>query len=260
MKKKLALFLLVPLVVTTSCSQNRVDFNTIKEMVDGIEVSAEHPYYRVLGTLDFANSITEVDEMFDQMPNGTSFVPYSRYNEGFYNKYADYLPDADTVLYSMGSRSYWLRAPLKIDKENFYVVNDNVENSTCANYLLTRIITVWIDGVGSANPSTCKVYYEKLPDGGFAIGGDKVHTKVTIDNYPCYPYEGSMFGQWKERNPLPAYKNVADGKFNIRFEYNKDGWLKKESLYSINYNYRASTSNQVGLESRYYYQTATEQW
>ena len=260
MNKKLTLLLLLPLVMS-SCSQNRVDFATIKKMVDNIEVSAEHPYYRVLGTLDFANSITEVDAVFDQMPNGTSFVPYARYNEGFYNQYVDYLPEDETVLFNMASKSYWLRAPLKIDKTNFYVLDaKNNENSTDANYFLNHIITVWMDGVGSANPSTCKVYYEKLANGGSAIGGDKVHTKVTIDNYPCYPESGSIFGEWKPRNPLPAYKNIADGKFNIRFEYNKDGWLKREYLYSINYDYNKSTSNQVGLESRYYYQNGTETW
>lgn len=260
MKHKLALLLLVPLTAL-SCSTNRVDFSAIKKMVDNIEESSEHPYYRVLGTLDFANSITEVDAVFDQMPNGTSFVPYARYNEGFYNKYVDYLPEADTVILQMSSRSYWLRVPLKLDKTNFYVLDDKkVENSTDANYILNHIILAFMDGVGSANPSTCKVYYEKLADGGFAIGGDKVHTKVTIDNYPCYPAEGSIFGEWKERNPLPAYKNVADGKFNIRFEYDKNGWLKREALYSINYNYSASTVKQVGLESRYYYQNGTDTW
>ncbi len=260
MKHKLALLLLVPLTAL-SCSTNKVNFQTIKKTVDNIEVSSEHPYYRVIGTLDFANSITEVNALFDQMPNGTSFVPYSRYNTGFYNKYVDYLSEEDTVLLSMGSRSYWLRAPLKLDKANFYVLDEkNVENSTDANYILNHIILAFMDGVGSANPSTSKVYYEKLSNGGFAIGGDKVHSKVTIDNYPCYPEDGSIFGEWKERNPLPAYKNVADGKFNIRFEYDKNGWLKRESLYSINYDYNASTSKQVGLESRYYYQTGTEKW
>ena len=56
---------------------------------------------------------------------------------------------------------------------NFYgLLEDGEENPTSASYVLTHLITIWMDGEGSANPSSCKAYYDVLPDGGFAIGGD----------------------------------------------------------------------------------------
>ena len=262
MKHKLSLFLLVPLTVL-SCSTGDHGFSVVKGLIDQIEVSDKHPYYRVVGVLDFNNSYTEVDSTFDKLPNGNIFVPYARYNEGFYSKYAESLSEDDDIkIYAMASHSYWLRAPLKIDKENFFALNEEgSENISTANYQLTHIITAWIDAVGSANPSSCYTYYETLSNGGFAIGGNSVHTKLFIDNYPCYPSGADCeFGEWIARDPLPAFKNSVDGKFNIRFEYDKDGWLKSESFASINYNPSSSISTQTAGESRYYYQNGSETW
>ncbi len=262
MKNKLALLLLLPLTVM-SCAPKDTGFSGVKSLIDNIEVSSEHPFYKVVGALDFNNTLTTVNATFSNNPNGDVFVPYTRYNEGFYNKYAEVLEDGEDIkIYAMASHSYWLRAPLKIDKSNFYFLDEEgLENITTANYILTHIITSWVGGVGSSNPTSNYTYYELLPDGGFAVGGRSVHTVIMIDNYPCYPSgTDSEFGEWKPRNPLPAYKNKVDGKFDIRFEYDKNGWLKHETFSTINYDYGKTTVTQTAGESRYYYETETETW
>ena len=262
MKHKVALFLLLPLVAT-SCAPKDTGFANVKSLIDKINPTTEYPYYRVIGALDFNDTLLKVNAPFYSDPKGDVFVPYVRYTEGFYNKYAEVLEEGDDIrIYAMASHSYWLRAPLKIDNTNFYALDEEgLENVSTANYILTHIITSWIGGVGSSNPSNCYTYYEQLPGGGFAIGGNSVHTILIIDNYPSYPCgTDSEFGEWKPRNPLPAYKNKVDGKFNIRFEYDKDGWLKYESFASINYDYNKSSLTQVAGESRYYYETDSRTW
>ena len=266
MKNKLVLLLLTPLLLT-SCSQNSVSFAKLKAHIDNIQNTGEHPYYRVNGSLDFNGMITEIDEddgLFDQNPNGTTYVPNARYYEGFYNAFT---ADADVeedqvVIYTMASRSYWLRAPLRIHKDNFSVMlkdeNGEVteqENPTCAHHYLDYLICAWLDASGSVNASSNKPYYEILSDGGFAIGGRNIRTKVTIDNYPYYlNYEKHPeLGEWDEFEPLPCYKSVVDGRFDIRFEYDKDGWLKLESLKTSDYNYNNQTDSQVALKSVYTY-------
>ncbi len=261
MKKRFAGLLLIPLVLT-SCGHKGVSFDDLQARIDNIAVSEEHPYYRVVGVLDFNNSVTEVDAQFVNMPDGETFVPYARFNPGFYLPMYETNSEEDTIYSLMASRSYWLRVPLKIDRTNFIAYDEDGNiNSSCVFASLQSVITSWFGQVGSANPSSCYAYYELNDDGGFVIAGDKVHTNIRIDNYPCYPDTGSPYQAWDaDVNAFPAYKNTVDGKFNIRFEYNKDGWLKREYLASIDYDYSKSSASQVCLESRYYYQNDTTSW
>ncbi len=261
MKKRFAALILAPLILA-SCGQKGIGFDSLAIKIATIEKSDLHPYYRVVGVLDFNNSVTEVDALFDQMPNGTTFVPYSRFNEGFYLPMYDVGNEDDVLYYQIASRSYWLCIPLKIDRENFLVFDEEgVMNPTCVFANIRETILSWYGGVGSANPSSCYLYYEFLPNGGFAIAGDKVHTSVTIDNYPCYPDTDSPYQPWnKNYNAFPARNNKVDGKFNIRFEYDANGWLKREYLASIDYDYSKASYSQVCLESRYYYQNEDVTW
>ena len=100
MKHKLSLFLLVPLTVL-SCSTGDHGFSVVKGLIDQIEVSDKHPYYRVVGVLDFNNSYTEVDSTFDKLPNGNIFVPYARYiilhNHSYIHCFFTYRAQAATV-------------------------------------------------------------------------------------------------------------------------------------------------------------------
>ena len=268
MKKTLALLLLTPLLLVTGCSKNSVSFVQLKAHIDNIKDTGEHPYYRVNGSLDFNGIITEIGEqdgLFDQNPNGTTYVANARYYEGFYNPYttdSDVGKEEDVVIFAMASRSYWLRAPLRIHKDNFSVMlkdengqETDKENPTCAHHFLDYLICAWLDASGSVNASSNKPYYEVLKDGGFAIGGSSVRTKVTIDNYPYYlNYERHPeLGEWDEAAPLPCYKSVVDGRFNIRFEYDKYGWLKSETLQTVDYDYQKTTDSQVALKSVYTY-------
>ena len=261
MKNKLVLLLLTPLLLT-SCAKNSVSFETLKEYIDTIENTNEHPYYRVNGSLDFNGIITEIsdeDGLFDQNPNGSTYVAHARYYEGFYNAYttdSDVEDESHVMIFAMASRSYWLRAPLRIHKDNFYnTLEDGTENPTCAHHILDYYICAWLNASGSVNASSNKPYYEKLPNGGFAIGGKNVRTKITIDNYPYYlDYaKHPELGEWDEYEPLPCYKSVVDGRFDIRFEYDEHGWLKSEMLQTSDYNYRDTKDSQVALKSVYTY-------
>lgn len=262
MKKKLLLLLVTPLALV-SCSSNKATFESFNEKVQELSDTAEYPYYKVVGSLDFNNEVMEVNATFDQTPKADTFVPYARYNDGFFNSTADLATSPDGILiFAMASRSYWLRAPMRLTKDTFYkktmVGETEVENRTCANYILTHLITSYLGQTGSTNPSKNKAYYELLPDGGFAIGGDAVHTKVTLDNYPFYP-DASFFdpegeyGEWDEGDPLPCYKNVINAKVNIRFEYDNKGWLVKEEMTSVGYNYNDASASQISLKAVYSY-------
>lgn len=266
MKKPLLTLLVLPIMLT-SCSTNRSSFDALKARIDTIEDSAVYPYYKVIGSIDFNNEYMEVEYVFKETPKLDTFVPFARYNDGFYNETADnMMAEEDVVIFGMASHSYWLRAPMRLNKENFYkemqVGSATIENKSCGHYILQHIITSYLGETGSTNPSKNQCYYELLADGGFAIGGDKVHTKVNIDNFPLYPDENYFrpveeggYGEWDPDDPLPLYyKNTVNAKVNIRFEYNKDGWLVKESMTSVDYNFNVASTSQVSLEAVYSYQ------
>lgn len=266
MYKKSLLLLLFPLVLT-SCGDNHAGYPAVKNKVDAIPYTAQYPYYRVRGSLDFNGELLAVDALFNKEPSPNTFVPYARYNEGFYcpkssaneSSVASKYGQDEVKIFMMGSRSYWLRAPMRLHNENFYteVGEDNEENKTCGHYILEHIITSFKGEEGSINPSWNKMYCDILPDGGFAFGGEGVHTVVKIDNYPYYPdpTQHPEISPWSALfNPLPCYKNEVNLKGDIRFEYNAEGWLTKEILTSTGYDYTSTTRSQVSLIAEYTYQ------
>lgn len=342
MKKKSLFLLLIPLLLT-SCGKSGVPFATIKGLIDNIGADDLFPYYHVTGMMDFNNCVIDVDANFTNTPKENTYVPYARYNEGFYNASLDITESKpeNIIIYGMSSKSYWLRAPLRINKENFYKTvanttgtgkfndmsinvnyetgrigtigkditgakielvdlntlnmtykmgevetalvltrenpitdapitvfngtwkdtNGNVlvlkqgerENRTCAHSLIQSIITSYAGQQGSINPSRNVMTYETLPNGGFAFVGNKVHTNVTVDNYPYYFDPAKLELEWDESNPLPCYKSQVNAKVNIRFEYDSNGWLVKESMTSLEYNYSVATDAQISLVATYTY-------
>ena len=263
MAKKFLPFLLIPLLLT-SCGEDSLSLAKAKEIVSKYSTDTVYPYYKVIGKLDFNGEIVNVDATFDQEPSMEKVVPYARYNEGFFNENIDpRSSDFDIIIYALASRSYWLRAPLRINNDNFFAYSKNkltgeytdYENNTCAHYIIEHLVTSYAGGAANANPSSKHMYIEALSDGGIAFGGKEVHTTVTIDNYPYYPDYNTLpeLGGWKDYNPLPCYMNKVNAKVDIRFVYNKDGWLVKESMTSIGYNPNSSSKAQVALEAVYSY-------
>ena len=264
MNKKITPFLLLPILLA-SCGESSISMKQAKEIVSNYSTETCYPYYKVIGKLDFNGEITSVDATFDQTPSTDHFVPYARYNEGFFNDSADpRSSDYDIIIYAMASRSYWLRAPLRINSDNFFAYSKNKatgeyttsENNTCAHYILEHLITSYLGQAANANPSGMHMYMKALPDGGMIFGGAQVHTKVNIDNYPYYPDYNAHpdLYPWKDYNPLPCYMNSVDAKVNIAFEYNKDGWLIRESMYTVGYDSTINSAEQVGLEAVYAYE------
>lgn len=259
--KKLLTFLALPFLLA-SCANN-VSFNTIKDKVDAISSEALYPYYRVVGYLDFNNEVLNIDTTFDKTPKADSFVPYARYNDGFYCPDASTAEKAtgkdNTVIFAMASSSYFLRAPLRLTKDNFYVVDDEgKENMTCGHYIIEHIITSYVDEEGAINPSSNKMKFELLSDGGFAFVGEASHTSFRVDNYPYYPDFAlhPEIGEWDESYPLSCFNSQINAKVNVRFEYNKDGWLVHEFLKTIDYNYDKASASQIALETKYSYKFA----
>ena len=353
MKKKLLSFLLLPLILT-SCSGAGVSLEQVRAKLDTLEEKIEYPYYKVVGSADFNNVLYDVDADFVNEPGMETFVPYSRYNNGFYNPNVDISePNIDNiVIYSLASKSYWLRAPLRITKSNFYsevytissaslndeaitinnlnyeigtltlkgengedklyqgakiasasenalvlsaelvkegqdptkeeitfnregqadetflyagefkngknelkILKGSRENTTCAHYLIQHIITSYLGQTGSTNPSKNQMKMEIKDDGGFVFYGEEVHSIVYIDNLPYYPdpAEHPEVGEWDPEYPIPCYKNKINVKSNIRFEYDKDGWLVKESLQTVGYDYNVSSVSQCSLVAVYGY-------
>lgn len=289
MKKSLFLSLLIPLLLT-SCGRSGTSLDAMKEHIGKIAVTdtpehEQHPYYKVVGSIDIAGMYTEISEedgTFDKMPNGETYVANARYNEGFYNAEAERMTmlgindyeEEDIVIYGMSSRSYWSRMPIRVHKDNFYVEKDKIDektgevvgkelNKSCAYSNFLYFITAWIDGgSGAINASSNRMYMEILSDGGFAFGGDSVRTKIYIDNYPYYMnYEDhpelSKDGKWNPKRPLPCYSfngdGYIDGRFNIRFEYDKYGWLKSESVCTSDYDFSKTTEGQLAYKAIYNY-------
>ena len=256
--KKLLLLSILPFTLM-SCGKS-MTFEAMKKRIDEISSTPLFPYYHVVGFLDFNNEIIEVDSVFDKTPDPEKFVPYARYNDGFYCPSASTAENAmgkdNTIIYSMASRSYWLRAPLRLHKDNFYAVDaKGRENMTCGHYIIEHIITAYVDEGGAINPSKNKMKYETTKDGGFAFVGKKSHTTFRLDNYPYYPDVATHpeLDEWDPDFPLPCYANQINAKVNVRLEYNKDGWLVKESLKTSDYNYNKAIASQVALEATYSY-------
>ena len=342
MRKKAFVFALLPFVLA-GCSNASSSFLEVKSLLDNISSEALYPYYRVNGMIDFNNEVMEIDALFSKDPSPDTFVPYARYNEGFYNRSLDNSEDdpSNIIIYGLSSKSYFLRAPLRLTKDNFYAtiavergvgnydgvdievnyesgsigsigetitgakiekIDENTlsltylegeesraislvrngalenektfydgtweggghtlilkqgerENRTCGHYLISHLITSYMDLTGSANPSKNQMRYEVHEDGSFAFTGEKVHTNVRLDNYPYYPDFSAHpeLGEWDEDDPLPCYKNSVNAKVNIRFEYDKDGWLIKEEMTSLGYSYQTATDAQISLKAAYTY-------
>ena len=284
MKKRYLLSLLIPLLLT-SCGRSGVSLSKMRAHIGNIDVTdtpehEQHPYYKVVGSIDIAGMYTEISEedgTFDKMPNGETYVANARYNEGFYNEAAERVTmlgvsdydEEDIVIYGMSSRSYWSRMPLRIHKDNFYVEKDLVDkddqvigktlNRSCAYANLLYFINAWCDAIGSVNASSNHMYMEILPNGGFAFGGDNIRTQICIDNYPFYLNfeKHPELGTWNPRKPLPCYSyygsGFMDGRFNIRFVYDKYGWLQSESVCTSDYKFSSSTQNQLAFKAIYSY-------
>ncbi len=269
--KRLLLLAIVPLLLT-SCKHKSVTLAALINRINGIAHTDDHPYYKVVGSIDMNGRITEIsdeDGTFVNMPTGYSYVENARYNEGFYNEVAeimtlggasDYSQD-EIMIYGMASRSYWLRMPLRLHKDNFYGLRaDGSLNMSSGYGNLRNLIVAWKDAYGSVNASNNNMYFELLSNGGFAIGGDNVRTKIYIDNYPYYMSytRNPELGEWDPDDPLPCYSfngdGFIDGRFNIRFEYDKDGWLKREYLATSDYDYNKTIDTQLALRSVYNYQ------
>lgn len=346
MKKKFLTLLLIPLILT-SCNSGEMSLASMRAKIDNVSSERIYPFYKVVGSADFNGITHEVDKEFADEPSTTTFVPYARYNDGFYNETLD-TSEAnveDIIIYGMASKSYWLRAPLRINKDNFYKevytassvtingesssianetlehlqlkegeyfdvsiaeasqnalildahklvgeeeqyvalsfaregeanpefylagtfkdANGNVivvkqgsrENTTCAHYLLQHIITSYVGQTGSTNPSKNQMKMATTSSGGFVFYGDKVHTTLYLDNLPYYPdaSEHPELGEWDPDYPLPCYKNKINAKVNIRLEYNAQGWLIKEEMNTLDYNYNNLTTSQAAVKAVYGY-------
>ena len=131
MKKKFLSLLLLPLALS-SCGKSPLSLEQMREKVSVVSDAAQYPYYKVVGSIDFNNQVLEVDAEFSNEPGYNTFVPYSRYNDGFYNATVDTSePNVeDIIIYSLASKSYWLRAPLRIHKSNFYSEVYTIAGST----------------------------------------------------------------------------------------------------------------------------------
>ena len=263
MKKRL-LPLFVTALTLTSCGNSGLTVDQAKEVVANYSTDNLYPYYKVIGNLDFNNEIVEVDATFDKEPVPTRFVPYARYNDGFFNAKADFKDeDEDILIYGMASRSYWLRAPMRINAKNFYAFEKDgegqdteAENSSCAHYILEHLITSYIgDSAAAANPAGKHMVMEKLEDGGLLFYGRAVHTKVKIDNYPCYPDPATHpeLDDWEDYNPTPCYLSIVNAKVDIAFYYNSDGWLTRETMVSTEYNSKVNDPGQISLDAVYTY-------
>ena len=256
MKKQIISLIVVPLLLT-SCNAGNLSLNQMKEKMNNVSDENLYPMYKVVGAIDFNNQYMDVEATFSKDPEPGTFVPYARYNDGFYLDSLDNSESEENVIIkSMASRSYWLRAPLRLHKSNFYDEVEGIENTTCGHYIIQHLITSYVGLTGATNPSRNQMKMKVNKDGDFIFYGEAVHTKVTIDNFPYYPdFEQypELGGEWDEGHPLPCYYNVVNAKVNISFRYNKDGWLVEEKMTSVGYNYYVASTSQVALQANYGY-------
>lgn len=147
------------------------------------------------------------------------------------------------------SSSYYLRAPLQLTSTNYYVEKGNpaelsydAANADKANCVYGIIHSLLIYASGS----TSSLYMRETEEGGlifFATNSDTFLTILNVNNID--------FG---DGNPLVYTGNFA-GRINGEFEYNKEGYLVRETVWSINYKAEkvATDPTMLFLESTYTY-------
>lgn len=145
------------------------------------------------------------------------------------------------------SSSYYLGAPLKLSKTNFFKekvnkVNSkdefiNVDKSDCV-YGVVHSLLIYASG------STSSLLINKTESGGMIFSTYNSDTFLTISNVNTFP----------EYDLYPK-ANFA-GRINGEFEYNNEGYLIREEVWSIHYDAtKASTDgSMMRLISTYSYQ------
>lgn len=260
--KRLFPLLIIPMALT-SCGSGPLSVEQMKEYTDTISDEVCYPYYRVVGAIDYNNKYIEVDSEFVNDFREDDFIPYSRYNPGTYDESFDPYEEEFIMNFANASKSYWARMPLRITKSSFYGTyfdgRNEVINSTCAYYQLYHYMKPWSDSpvknADSAGDMVMKIKKDK--DGNvesFTFEGINLHAKITIDNYPMYPDPNDLTHfPYGVMSAEEMYRNEIDASFNFLFEYNKDGWLKREYIVSTNYNSKDSTDSQFCCEALYSY-------
>lgn len=151
--------------------------------------------------------------------------------------------------------SAWFNGTWENDEHKMVLHQSKTEDTTCAHSIIEHVITSYMDIAGSANPSKNYMKYRLTSSGGVVFYGDRIHTKVRLDNYPYYPDPAvhPEIGDWDEDDPLPCYYSIVNFKGDISFEYDKDGWLISERASSIGYNYINATKGQFAAVASYSY-------
>lgn len=260
--KQLIPLLIVPMALA-SCGKNGLSVEEMQDYLDKIPVEAVYPYYRVVGAIDYNNKYIEIDQEFTNDFREGQFIPYTRYNAGCYDPEFDLYDEELTMNFANGSKSYWSRLPLRITKDNFYgEYNDghnNVINPTSSYYQILHFMKSWVDSdVKNADDGREMVMeVTKDEDGevsGFVFKGLAIHSKITIDNYPFYPNtDDSTHFPYGVLSSDIMYNNVIDATFNFKFEFDAEGWLKREYIASTNYNENDSHETQFYCEAIYSY-------
>lgn len=224
MKKKFLSLLLFPLVLT-SCGNSPVSLEQMRGKIADVSDEAKYPYYKVVGSIDFNNQVLEVDAEFSNDPGYNTFVPYSRYNEGFYNATAD-TSEAnldDIIIYSLASKSYWLRAPLRIHKSNFYAEVYTISSATMNGGAITIDITngeigslTLKDMAGVRDFVDCKI--SEVSEAGLLItayhveGEEREERTFTFSRTSTYDETLEYAGEFKDNhdNKLVVKKGVRE--------------------------------------------------
>lgn len=258
---------LVPLALT-SCGSGSLTLDQMKEYINNIDDSAAYPFYRVIGACDYNNEFIEVDREFTKDYRPQEYVAYTRYNPGTYDPDFDIAEDEENTLnFNDGSKAYWSRMPMRLTKNNFYgEIDDGKQvkiNSTCSYYQLFHYMKTWSDSQVKNADAGGEVVMNVIKDdkgevSKFVFYGENLHSKILINNFPLYadPADTQHFPDgiyYSIVGPAPMYQNEIDGTFNFRFEYNKDGWLTREYIASVNYNSKDSNDTQFCAEAIYSY-------
>jgi len=265
MKKRLFSLLLVTLMASGCGNSAGLSVEQMKEHIKDISVEDLYPYYKVRGAIDYNDTYYEVDADFVNQYKTGELVPYTRYHPGTYDPLFDAqdVPEEEIKTYANGSKAYWSHVPMRINTTNFYyeLTSDTGVKSlnlTCAYSYILHYIKSWIDANSKNANTPGDMIMSTLDGGGFAFSGSSIHSKITIDNFPEYP-DNINNPRFKELEysidgPYPMFKNTIDGVFNFRFEYNKDGWLTREFIKTIDYDPKVSTTTHFYCEAVYTYE------